>query len=53
MMNYKKCVEFFKTLKVTDVITEGGVALIEECNNYLTKVEQQLQCLLQEVREHR
>lgn len=50
---YIECAEFFKTLKVTNDVAERGVALIEEYNNYLTKDEEQLQYLLQVVREHR
>ncbi|CAD6211110.1 GSCOCG00012795001-RA-CDS, partial [Cotesia congregata] len=51
--SYKKCSEYFNTLKVTNDVAERGVALIEEYNNYLTKDEQQLQYLLQVVGEHR
>ena len=51
--SYNECAEFFKTLKVTNDVAERGVALIEEYNNYLTKDEQQLQYLLQVVRQHR
>ena len=51
--SYIECAEFFKTLKVTNDVAERGIALIEEYNNYLTKDEEQLQYLLQVVREHR
>lgn len=51
--SYKDCLEFFKTLKVTNDVAERGVALIEQYNNCLTKDEEQLQYLLQVVREHR
>lgn len=50
---YQECLQFFNALKVTNDVAERGVALIEEYNNYLTKDEQQLQFLLQVVREHR
>lgn len=51
--SYIECAKFFETLKVTNDVAERGVALIEEYNNYLTKDEEQLQYLLQVVREHR
>lgn len=51
--SYKECLNFFKTLKVTNDVAERGVALIEEYNNCLTKDETQLQYLLQTVRDHR
>lgn len=51
--SYKECLEHFNTLKVTNDVAERGVALIEEYNNWLTKDEEQLQYLLQVVREHR
>lgn len=49
--SYKGC--FFETLKVTNDVSEQGIAQIEEYNNYLTKDTQQLQYLLHVVREHR
>lgn len=51
--SYKECLEYFNTLKVTNDVAERGVALIEEYNNRITKDEEQLQYLLQVVREHR
>ncbi|GBP05956.1 hypothetical protein EVAR_3229_1 [Eumeta japonica] len=51
--SYKICLEFFKTLKVTNDVAERGIALIEEYNCCLTKDEDQLQYLLQVVRNHR
>ncbi|GBP92622.1 hypothetical protein EVAR_100444_1 [Eumeta japonica] len=45
--SYKICLEFFKTLKVTNDVAERGISLIEEYNCCLTKDEDQLQYLLQ------
>lgn len=51
--SFKICVQFFETLKVTNDVAERGIALIEEYNCCLTKHEEQLQYLLQIVRDHR
>lgn len=51
--SFQICLNFLKTLKVTNDVAERGIALIEEYNCCLTKDEDQLQYLLQAVRDHR
>lgn len=52
-INYKKCLEIFKSLKVVNDTAERGVALIEKYNNCLTQDEEQRQLILQVVQDHR
>lgn len=51
--SYQENVAFFKRLSVVNDVAERGVALIEEYNKCLTKNEEQLQYLLQVVKNHR
>jgi len=43
----------FKNLRVTNIVAERGVALIQDFNRKITHNEDQLQFLLQVVSEHR
>lgn len=51
--SYQENLVFFKRLSVVNDVAERGVALIEEYNKCLTKNEEQLQYLLQVVKNHR
>ncbi|KAK4875355.1 hypothetical protein RN001_011777 [Aquatica leii] len=51
--SYQENLAFFKRLSVVNDVAERGVALIEEYSKCLTKNEEQLQYLLQVVKNHR
>lgn len=51
--SYQENLAYFKRLSVVNDVAERGVALIEEYNKCLTKNEEQLQYLLQVVKNHR